>query len=126
MKKKMPYVLSVQANSIILIEYYLCKEKVALDNTQRNELSCCISQTFVTVISTWEKQFKEEKIYFQFLIAEITVHDRLAPLFLGLWWGRTSWQKSMVEKRFSPHSDLRARETDRKGPRGTYPSRAHS
>jgi hypothetical protein len=40
-----------------------------------------------------------EKIIFMFMVSDATVNGWLAPLFLGLWWGRTLWQKGVGEQK---------------------------
>jgi hypothetical protein len=68
--------------------------------------------------NNWHKQLKRRKDSF----SEISVHSHLAPLFLGLCWGRAWWWKGIVEQSCSPHGGQEAERDSQEGTR-IYPSR---
>jgi hypothetical protein len=49
------------------------------------------------------------KDLFWLTVSKVSVHDLLALLFLGLWWGRASWQKGMVEQSYLLHGSQESR-----------------
>jgi hypothetical protein len=55
----------------------------------------CVSWFFVTVTKYLRKQLKERSIYFG-SVSKVSVHSSSGFTFLGLWRGRTSWQRKTV------------------------------
>lgn len=50
-----------------------------------------------------DKNNSNEEILFRITGWEVSVHSSLTSVFLGLGWGRASWQKSVMEQSCSPH-----------------------
>jgi hypothetical protein len=49
------------------------------------------------------------------MVLEVSVHDHLAPLYLGLWNGRHIWQNNMAEESGSPPGSQEAESDREKG-----------
>lgn len=55
----------------------------------------CHPQLFITITNTWDSS---RKGIFWLQLLEVSFHDWLVPLPLGLWWSITSWQRVWQRK----------------------------
>lgn len=62
--------------------------------------SVCAVQCCTIIANSQVKQYKRQGL-FSILVLEVSVHGLRTPLSFGLWWGRASQQKELVEDSFT-------------------------
>jgi hypothetical protein len=72
-----------------------------------------ISHLSITITNNQDNQFTKRKTLFWLTVLEVLLHDQVASLLLGLWWGSTSLWELLVEQNFLLHSQ-EAKERNRK------------